>query len=166
MFDTRTAIAAGAVALALVGTVVSTGQAAAGDRRQLSQNVRFFNEAANGMLDGNGGGPSPITYPANGSAIQAWVLTSTAQGAFQIRNVYKNTLCLQAPSTSGDPILLIPCNANNPAQWWNLERSNDKVVITEFLDRNYVIESIGGFNSVVKAVSDHDELQEWDVLAA
>ncbi|MFB7905807.1 ricin-type beta-trefoil lectin domain protein [Kitasatospora sp. NPDC056076] len=165
MFNTRVAVAAAAVALALVGATASTGQAAASGHRQLSQNVRFYNAAVDGNLDGNANGTYPITYPSNGSPVQTWTLTPTGQGSFLIANVYK-TLCLQAPAKAGDPIALLRCNSTNPAQWWNLDESDNKVVITEYLDGDYAIQSNGNYTTVLKAFSDHNELQEWDVLPA
>ncbi|MGK4583615.1 RICIN domain-containing protein [Kitasatospora sp. HPMI-4] len=147
--------------------MASAEHAAATNVRQVGQNVRFFNEAVNQALDANNTGVnpnSPITYPANGTPFQDWILMPSP-GGYLIRSVSRN-LCLQAPSGPGQPILLSPCNPFIPTEQWRIDPIGDKFTISEAVDENLVIQATGSQSPVVNAFRDGNPLQRWDITSS
>ncbi|MFJ9694147.1 RICIN domain-containing protein [Kitasatospora sp. NPDC101183] len=161
MFSIKKATAV-AVAVVAAAGVVATAAPASAEGRLINENVRFYNESTNGALDASSFGPTAITWQANGTAYQDWILHPSPRG-YLIESVAKGGNCLQAPANPGDAVPVVACNPNIPTQQWRLDQVGDKVVIAQVLDENLVIQATSTTNNVVKAFRDESPAQLWDV---
>ncbi|MFB7124791.1 MULTISPECIES: ricin-type beta-trefoil lectin domain protein [Streptomycetaceae] len=164
MFSIKKAAVVTAAALAVAGSVGAAEPVKAGGVRGPGQEVRFFNEAVNGFLDSAKHGPVAITWQANGTEWQNWVLRPTSNG-YLVEAKAKPDKCLQAIMKPGSEVPLVPCNVDVPTQHWQLDRAGDKYVIAEATDEDYVIAAQGNDSPVVKALRDNSPRQLWDVVS-
>ncbi|MEV7190034.1 ricin-type beta-trefoil lectin domain protein [Kitasatospora sp. NPDC093102] len=163
MLSIKKAATATVAVLAVTGAVTAAAPASAGEVRQVSQNVRFFNEATGGALDANGSGaPVAITWEPNGTAFQDWIIRPNHSG-YLIESVARRGNCLQAPLNPGDAIRVVPCNPNVPTQNWRGERVGDQWVLVEEVDQDFAIEAVRNSQPVVKAFRDDNPRQLWHV---
>ncbi|MFE4360918.1 MULTISPECIES: RICIN domain-containing protein [unclassified Kitasatospora] len=164
MFSIKKAAAVATAALAVTGAVASASPASAGEVRVGGQEVRFYNESVNGFLDSAKYGTDAITWQANGTVWQDWILRPTP-GGYLIESKGKPDKCLQAFAEPGTPIPLVACNPNIPTQQWQIDRTGDRYVIAEATDQDYVIAAQSNGANVVKALRDDSPRQLWDVVA-
>ncbi len=164
LFSIKKAVVVAAAALAVAGSVAAAEPVKAGDVRNAGQEVRFFNEAVTGYLDAAKYGPVAITWQANGTEWQDWILRPTSNG-YLIEAKAKPDKCLQAIMKPGSEVPLVPCNVDVPTQHWQLDRTGDKYVIAEATDEDYVIAAQSNGSPVVKALRDNSPRQLWDVVS-
>ncbi|MFJ9448533.1 RICIN domain-containing protein [Kitasatospora sp. NPDC101235] len=164
MFNIKKAAAATIAVLAVTGAVTAAAPASAGEVRQGTLNVRFFNEDTGGALDANGSGaPVAITWTPNGTAYQDWIVHPNPSGSSMIESVARRGNCLQAPENPGQPIQLAPCNPNVPTQTWLGERVGDQFALVEQANQNFAIEAVQNGQPVVRAYRNDNPRQLWDV---
>ncbi|AXG81872.1 RICIN domain-containing protein [Streptomyces paludis] len=139
------------------GLMAPASQAAAG------QTYSLYNEAVGQMLDSNSFGGNAITWSPNGSSYQRWT-ESPVPGAtgVQLRDSARGR-CLEAPSSTGEPVALAVCNQYTPTQRWKLVVEGDNTLIARASNPGEVIGATGGNGQVRLETKTNSRSQRWVV---
>ncbi|MFJ2110358.1 RICIN domain-containing protein [Streptomyces sp. NPDC087850] len=154
----KTAVALGASALVLGGWMAPASQAAV-EAAPAAQTYSLYNEAVGQMLDSNSFGGNAITWAPNGSGYQRWTETPVT-GGVQLRDAARGR-CLQAPSSTGEPVAMAVCNQFTPSQRWKLVVEGDDTLIARASNTGEVIAATGDNSQVRLETKTNSRFQRW-----